>query len=197
MPHTGREIKCTKLRDNKNPALVGYSSPLWPCTPASRYCFHCFSPRGRNQRRVLLSLDCTSLATTEPVRGCSARPDFNKKEQMRRLWQQRSMFPWQGHSWWMKKVALCPDTCIFQLEKFRFTMAHAWSRAFPLQQEDFTLCATSMSFCTEHLSNQQNEGTGNRRSLQALKTRSWGRRTWEQSNPPPGICLIICLWHIH
>lgn len=28
VPHTGMEIKCSKLRDNKNTAVTGYSSVL-------------------------------------------------------------------------------------------------------------------------------------------------------------------------
>lgn len=36
LPHAGMEKECSKVRDNKNPALVCYSSPLQPSIPTSK-----------------------------------------------------------------------------------------------------------------------------------------------------------------
>lgn len=151
------EIKCTKLRDNKNPGLLCCNPPLPPAGPA--FLIH------REKSKQGLSSDCNIMATTRHVGESSKRPDLNKKEQMRRLWQQQGRFPcYVPHRQWWRLLSV--QTFLF-LNWKKFTLLCPmpiflfliWTRVFLLQQEGFILFAPIASFSMKQFSKEENEGT--------------------------------------
>lgn len=187
-------MKCTKLRNNKNPALVQCS------TPTSRSRFSCFSyPWGEAKARSKFRLyqhGHHSPLSLSPVRKSSKRPDFNKKKQMRGLWQQCCIPLLCTHrkQWRLLSVqtqrlplmypmAICSIPCLDQ--------------SFPSPTGGFhSVCYNCIIF-QETIQQGRKWGYSNRRSLKGVKNRCWGRRSWEQSNPLHRSDLITCPWYTH
>lgn len=98
----------------------------------------------------------------------SKRPDLDKKEQMRGLWQQHGMFLCYitHREWWRLLYVQHFSTCIFQLEKVHFTVppAHFF---YSLPGAGFSLSNRKISFCLLQLHHfpkkqfrkEENEGT--------------------------------------
>lgn len=204
VPHKGMEIKCSKLRDNKKPALVGYSSPLLPSPSASRSCFPCFSPQGRNQSRVLLSSgQVPAWSPPRPWEDAIQDQTLTKRSRWEGYNSSTACCPdWATHGEWWRLLSV-QTLVFFNWKKFTLLCAMPTCSVPCLELSCPSPMGRFRSMCHNnifvHRTSQQRtkEGYINRRSLQGLKIRSWGRRSWEQSNPPPEICSITCPWHTH